>query len=75
MTVSAVFWRRLILICGTIVKAAAMYPYVAGNPDELSFEEGDVLAIVDRSEHDWWKVEKDGKIYVVPAAYLEVVDG
>lgn len=71
----AVLWRRLILIYGTIVKAAAMYPYVAGNPDELSFEEGDVLAIVDRSEPDWWKVEKDGKIYVVPAAYLEVVDG
>jgi len=57
------------------IKAAAMYPYAAGNSDELSFEEGDVLAIVDRSERDWWKAEKDGKIYVVPAAYLEVMDG
>ena len=52
-----------------------MYPYAAGNPDELSFEEGDVLTIVDRSEPDWWKAEKDDKIYVVPAAYLEVVNG
>jgi len=52
-----------------------MYPYAAANPDEMSFEEGDVLTIVDRSEPDWWKAVKDGKIYVVPAAYLEVVNG
>ncbi len=68
-------WRRSFLMCASIVKAAAMYPYAAGNPDELSFEEGDVLAIVDRSEPDWWKAEKDGKIHVVPAAYLELVNG
>jgi hypothetical protein len=41
----------------------------------LPFTEGDQLAIVDRSEHDWWKAEQDGMIFIVPAAYLEVVEG
>lgn len=37
--------------------------------------DGDELAIVDRSESDWWKAEQNGVVFMVPAAYLEVVDG
>ncbi|KAI6037806.1 hypothetical protein EDC04DRAFT_2868580 [Pisolithus marmoratus] len=43
-------------------------------PDELSFTEGDVLTIVDRMESDWWKAERDGLVYLVPAAYVEVAE-
>jgi len=52
-----------------------MYPYAAANLDEILFEESDVLTIVDRIEPNWWKAVKEGKIYVVPAAYLRVVNG
>lgn len=41
--------------------------------DELSFEEGDQMDVIDQTGPDWWKVEHDGAIYIVPAAYLEVV--
>ncbi|KAI0044289.1 hypothetical protein FA95DRAFT_1497317 [Auriscalpium vulgare] len=57
-----------------IFKARALYAYTGGNADELPFAEGDTLSIVDRSEPDWWKAEQGGVIFIVPAAYLEVVE-
>ena len=57
------------------VKAKAVYSYTGGNSDELPFAEGDTLSIVDKSEGDWWKAEQGGVIFIVPAAYLELVEG
>jgi len=54
-------------------KAKALYEYVSGNSDELGFGEGDVLTIVDKTEGEWWKAEKEGWVYIVPASYLEEV--
>lgn len=50
---------------------------MSGNADELSFSEGDVLSIVDNTSEEWWKAEKEGLVYIVPASYLEgvVVEG
>jgi len=39
----------------------------------LPFAEGDTLTVVDTSDADWWKAEKDGMIFIVPAAYLELL--
>lgn len=58
-----------------VVHAKALYSYVGGSAEELPFSEGDVLSIIDRSEGDWWKVDKGGVVFIVPAAYLEVLDG
>ena len=58
-----------------IVKAKALYAYTSNGTDELPFAEGDELTIIDRSEEDWWKTERDGVIFIVPAAYLEVIGG
>jgi uncharacterized protein YaiE (UPF0345 family) len=57
------------------VKAKAMYDYSASNADELSFSEGEILTIVDTSEDEWWKAERDGAVFIVPAGYLEVAEG
>lgn len=65
----------LLLTNSFSVKAKALYSYTSGSADELSFVEGDTLDIIDRSEGDWWKTEKDGVVFIVPAAYLEVVEG
>lgn len=56
-------------------KARAVYSYPASNSDELSFAEGDILDIVDTSEEEWWKAEQGGEIFMVPAGYLELVEG
>lgn len=58
-----------------LVKATAIYSYSGNNADELPFEEGDTLSIVDRNDADWWKAEQGGMIFIVPAAYLEIVEG
>lgn len=57
------------------MKAKALYSYAGGSADELPFAEGDVLTIVDRTEADWWKTERDGIVFIVPAAYLEEMTG
>ena len=56
-------------------KAKAIYAYESNNSDELTFAEGDILSIVDVSEEEWWKAEQGGVVFIVPAAYLEVVEG
>ena len=58
-----------------IAHAKALYDYAGDNADELPFQEGDTIAIVDRMEQDWWKAEKEGVVFAVPAAYLEVIEG
>lgn len=57
------------------IKAKALYSYEGSNADELPFAEGDELDIVYRTDADWWKAEQSGVIFIVPAAYLEVVEG
>ncbi|KAF9481352.1 hypothetical protein BDN70DRAFT_912316 [Pholiota conissans] len=55
-------------------KAKAVYTYTASNGDELAFSEGETLSIVDTSEEEWWKAEQGGVVFIVPAAYLELVE-
>jgi len=56
-------------------KAKSLYDYQGGSADDLPFSEGDIISVVDRSDGDWYKAEKDGVIFIVPAAYLEIVEG
>lgn len=53
-------------------KAVAKYAYTGNSDEELPFAEGDVLTIVDQSDADWYKAEKDGVIFIVPAAYVDL---
>lgn len=52
-----------------------MYSYSTSSADELSFTEDDMLDIVDTTEEEWWKAEKGGGVFMVPAGYLELVEG
>ncbi|KAF7359085.1 Actin cytoskeleton-regulatory complex protein [Mycena sanguinolenta] len=58
----------------TTTHAKAVYDYTASNSDELSFSSGETLSIVDMSEEEWWKAERDGAVFIVPAGYLEVAE-
>lgn len=57
----------------TARQAKASFPYMGNSDEELPFAEGDSLTVVDTSDEDWWKVEKDGMIFIAPAAYLELL--
>ncbi|XP_022253568.1 osteoclast-stimulating factor 1-like isoform X2 [Limulus polyphemus] len=40
--------------------------------DELSFEEGDILYILDMiTDPNWWKASCDGKVGLIPSNYVE----
>ena len=49
----------------------AVFAYQGSDEDELSFEEGDLLYIVDdKSDKDWWRARCRGKEGLVPANFL-----
>ncbi|CAO1631311.1 unnamed protein product [Jaminaea pallidilutea] len=56
--------------------AMALYDFEAQGDDELSVAENEKLTLVERENDDWWKVRNaDGQEGVVPASYVEVVEG
>ena len=68
-------WLLYVFIIFILAKAKALYTYTPSNTDELAFDEGDEITIIDTSEEEWWKAEREGVVFIVPAAYLEVVEG
>jgi hypothetical protein len=48
----------------------SLYDYEATSAEELSFAAGETLSVIDQTDADWWKVEKNNAILLVPAAYL-----
>lgn len=48
----------------------AIYDYNAQNPDELSFTEGCILYVLDKSDGEWWRCKCDEKEGLVPSNYV-----
>ncbi|KAF8328838.1 Dbl homology domain-containing protein, partial [Cantharellus anzutake] len=68
------FPASYVVVIEQVTHARALFTYHSSSAEELSFNEDDTLSIVERSEGDWWKAQKDGSVFLVPAAYLEVVN-
>lgn len=55
----------------------ALYPFSSGNDEELNFEKGEVMEVVEKPENDpeWWKCRKaDGQLGLVPKNYVTVLE-
>lgn len=52
----------------------ALYDYEATNQEEISFSEGDLIRIIERSEDGWWTGEKDGVIGHFPSMLVSELD-
>ncbi|XP_059391565.1 cytoplasmic protein NCK1-like isoform X2 [Carassius carassius] len=55
----------------------ALYPFSSGNDEELNFEKGEVMDVVEKPENDpeWWKCRKaDGQMGLVPKNYVTVLE-
>lgn len=55
--------------------AKALYDYTANGSDEFSIVVDETVFVIDTEDADWWKVERDGLIGNIPAAYVQLLDG
>lgn len=52
----------------------ALYDYTEKSPREVSMKKGDVLALLNSNNKDWWKVEVNDRQGFVPAAYVKKIE-
>ena len=52
----------------------ALYDYSERSPREVSMKKGDILALLNSNNKDWWKVEVNDRQGFVPAAYVKRVE-
>jgi len=55
-----------------VIRAKGAYPFQGQSPDELSFNPGDELVIIDQTG-DWWTAEMGGKRGLIPANYVQLI--
>ncbi|XP_071108291.1 osteoclast-stimulating factor 1-like [Haliotis cracherodii] len=56
---------------GQVKVVRAMYRYDAQQNDELTFDEGDLLYILDKTDTSWWKAKCGSKVGLIPSNYVE----
>lgn len=56
---------------GQVRVVRAMYKYDARQSDELSFDEGDLLYILDQSDSGWWKAKCGDVSGLIPSNYVQ----
>jgi len=50
--------------------ATAVFDYTAGDGDEISFSQGDIIGNVEQPDEGWWVGEISGKKGMFPASYV-----
>ena len=56
-------------------KFRAVHAFASQNGDELSFEAGEVIALLSKDEPDWWRGQiGEDRVGVFPANYVEPVE-
>ncbi|KAL8602302.1 Osteoclast-stimulating factor 1 [Nucella lapillus] len=56
---------------GHVKVVRALYAYEAQQADELTFEEGDTLYILDMKDKDWWTAKCGRNKGLIPSNYVE----
>ncbi|KDR22015.1 osteoclast-stimulating factor 1-like [Zootermopsis nevadensis] len=57
---------------GRVRVVRALYKYTAQYPDELSFQEGDLLYVFDEvTDPNWWKARCGNQAGLIPSNYVE----
>ncbi|XP_034815482.1 intersectin-1-like [Pan paniscus] len=49
-----------------------MYDYTAQNDDELAFNKGQIINILNKEDPDWWKGEVNGQVGLFPSNYVKL---
>ncbi|XP_051274505.1 intersectin-1 isoform X5 [Dicentrarchus labrax] len=55
-----------------VCQVIGMYDYVAQNDDELAFQKGQVITVLNKDDCDWWKGELNGREGLFPSNYVKL---
>jgi len=55
-----------------VVRAQGVYPFEGQSPDELSFNPGDELIIIEQAG-EWWTAEMRGRRGLIPGNYVKIL--
>uniref|UniRef100_A0A8C2DZ74 Intersectin 2a n=1 Tax=Cyprinus carpio TaxID=7962 RepID=A0A8C2DZ74_CYPCA len=55
-----------------LCQVIAMYDYKAANKDEMSFQKGQLITVLNKDNPDWWKGEVAGLIGLFPTNYVKM---
>uniref|UniRef100_A0A8C3R9E5 Intersectin-1 n=1 Tax=Cyanoderma ruficeps TaxID=181631 RepID=A0A8C3R9E5_9PASS len=56
----------------TVCQVIGMYDYNAQNDDELAFNKGQIITVLNREDPDWWKGEVNGHVGLFPSNYVKL---
>ena len=52
----------------------AKFAYTAKHSDELSFEQGSEIVLLEKKENGWWRGDFQGAVGLFPYNYVEVLE-
>jgi hypothetical protein len=55
-----------------VIRAQGVYPFEGQSPDELSFNPGDELIIIEQTG-EWWTAEMRGRRGLIPGNYVKIL--
>uniref|UniRef100_A0A452HEI9 Intersectin-1 n=1 Tax=Gopherus agassizii TaxID=38772 RepID=A0A452HEI9_9SAUR len=56
----------------TVCQVIGMYDYTAQNDDELAFNKGQIINVLNKDDPDWWKGEVNGQVGLFPSNYVKL---
>ncbi|XP_060738674.1 intersectin-2a isoform X2 [Tachysurus vachellii] len=56
----------------SVCQVIAMYDYKAANGDEMTFQKGQLINVLNKDESDWWKGEINGVTGLFPTNYVKM---
>lgn len=55
-----------------VCQVIGMYDYNAQNDDELAFNKGQIITVLNKEDPDWWKGEVNGHVGLFPSNYVKL---
>ncbi|XP_023597091.1 intersectin-1 isoform X2 [Trichechus manatus latirostris] len=55
-----------------VCQVIGMYDYAAQNDDELAFNKGQIINVLNKEDPDWWKGEVSGQVGLFPSNYVKL---
>ncbi|XP_015921274.2 intersectin-1 isoform X1 [Parasteatoda tepidariorum] len=55
-------------------QVVALYPFSGQHGDELTFQKGDIITLVNTDDPSWWKGDLNGAVGLFPSNYVEVIN-